>query len=170
MDTQAKALAGPPSLPEQLEQLRTLAKQGDPSAIVRLRTFLATHPEIWQLIGDLAAHVQESLLTLMAGDDTAAVESLRLKMHQLKAELVSESTSPILRLLAEQCVVCWCQVNRAELMLVNSELKGVPPGMEAQKRVSVIQARYLRALSTYANVRRLTHGIVPDKPKLKVVS
>lgn len=170
METHPDTLTGSNASKEQFDQLRALAKKGDPAARVRLCAFLKDHPEVWQTIGDFALHVRESLVTRMGGDDLAATESFALRMKQLENELVGDSTSELVRLLGEQCSLCWAQYHIAELTLIESDKKGVPPGMEAQKRVNMIQTRYLRALTTMANVLRLTKEMTQDKPKLKIAS
>src|SRR5215203_3784360 len=170
MESQSDTSADSKSSKEQFDQLRALAKKGDPAARVGLREFLEDHPEVWKTIGDFALHARESLFAWMGGDDVAATESFALKMRQLENELVGESTSALVRLLAEQCAICWAQYHIAEFTLTEKERKGVPPSAEAHKRVSMIQLRYLRAVTTMASVSRLTKEMAPDKPKLKLVS
>ena len=159
------------SVMEELASLRNNAEHGGPLAVCRLRSFLDEHPDIWQVIGDLSAHVRESLLEIGGGNDVTATESIRRKMQQLQAELVGESQSPTVRLLAEQCVICWAQLSLAELARINQELSGKAPGYEVQKRLNAIQGRYVQALKTLATVQQLIKPTaVPAKPALKLIS
>jgi len=170
MDDQNDNPSDTASAMAQLKSLRAIAEKGDLSALPRLRAFLDEHPEIWQQIGDLGQHVRESLLELAGGNDLAAAESIRRKMGDLNAELIGESTSPTVRLLAEQCVICWVQVNLAELAMISKELNGGQRGYDVQRRFDAIQGRYLRALKTLVTVRRLLEPVyVPATPRLKVI-
>ena len=170
MDEQTDQPLDTASAMAQLQSLRAIAEKGDLSALPRLRAFLNEHPEIWQQIGDLGQHVRESLLQLAGGNDLAAIESIRRKMCDLDAELIGESTSPTVRLLAEQCVICWVQVNLAELAMISKEINGGQRGNDVQRRFDAIQGRFLRALKTLAAVKRLLEPVsIPGPPKLKVI-
>jgi hypothetical protein len=160
-------------MPEKAEMARllALARQGDYSVLPQLQEFLDNHPEIWQQVGDLAEHAREALITLASGTDLAAAESMRRKMHQLQEELAGDSNSPTIRLLAEQCVLCWAQLHWAGLLCVGKDLSGAAQGSEIQRRLNAIQHRYVQALKTLTTVRRLlVPAANPGRPNLKVVS
>jgi hypothetical protein len=158
-----------PQVMEQIKSLRESVHQGDPSALPRLRAFLDEHPEVWHQLGDLGWHVRESLLEMAGGKDSTAVESIRRKMHELHEGLIGESTSPAVRLLAENCVICWVQLNVAELAKISRDLNGRPSDYDVQRRLNAIQGRYLRAIKTLMVVKRLLEPAAVANPKLKVI-
>lgn len=94
---------------------------------------------------------------------------MRRKMKMMQDELVGDSPSPVIRLLAEQCALCWAQLHCAELDSISKDLQNAPQGAEIQKRLNAIQHRYNRGLKSLESIRRLIAS-TPEKPKLKVVS
>ena len=170
MDEQKKKQLDAAAEKDEINRLLASAKQGDQSVLPRLREFLDKHPEIWRRVGDLAEHAREALIALACGADLTAIESMRRKMERLQEELVGESKSPVVRLLAEQCVICWAQLHWAELTPIGKDQKSMPMGYEIQKRLNAIQGRYDRALKTLVTVQRLLASTEKDfKPNLKVV-
>ena len=154
-----------------ISHLLASARAGDRSVLPRLQEFLDSRPEIWHRIGDLAEHAREALIDLAGGNDLTAIESMRRKMQQLEAELIGESTSPMVRLLAEQCVLCWAQLHWAELLPIGKDASGAAQGYEVQKRINAIQGRYVQALKTLATVQRfIKPTAVPARPALKLIS
>lgn len=153
----------------EVNQILTRAKQGDQSVLPQLREVLDDYPELWQKAGDLGDWAREAIITFASNYDLTAEESMRRKMKMMQQELIGDSTSPVIRLLAEQCVLCWAQLHLAELMPVSKDLQNAPHGYEFQKRINAAQDRYDRALKSLITVQRLL-GSKSEKPTLKVVS
>ena len=53
---------------------------------------------------------------------------MRRKMKMMQEELIGDSTSPVIRLLAEQCVLCWAQLHVAELIPASKDLQNALTG------------------------------------------
>src|SRR5262249_1503433 len=103
-----------PAAMTELRGLLARARQGDESALPRLREMLDGHPEVWGWYGDLAVHVQASYINQVSGADLGLAESLHRKVAALKAELAGTAPTPIERLLAERVAACWIEVHWAD--------------------------------------------------------
>lgn len=97
----------------EVEPMLNRAQAGDISVLPELRAWLDGHPEVWQRAGDLALHAQEKLLTLVAGQDLFAWESIRRKLEQIRIDLAP--SSPLEKLLADRIALCWLAVHFADL-------------------------------------------------------
>ena len=106
----------PLSLPsrELLNDLVRRANDGDSGALTDLRKFLDDHPEIWQNIGDLARHAQESMLRAVAGKNQLLTESLRRGAEQLRIDLQGDRpANPVESLAIERVVAAWTELQFA---------------------------------------------------------
>jgi hypothetical protein len=83
---------------EALNEIRAIiarAKQGDRTAVPRLRELLDAHPVIWRHYGDLAATVELSWVNMVAGVDLYLKECLIRHAAAMREELSGPSPSPI---------------------------------------------------------------------------
>ena len=75
---------------------------------------------------------------------------------RLTAELAGPQPSPLERLLVERIVLCWLHLHYAEALYVQHlEKLTLRQDEFFQQRISKAQARYLSAIRTLAQVRRL---------------
>src|SRR4051794_31307844 len=97
-------LKGQPTEPytEEMQRLLLRAQQGDLSVLPELRALINDRPELWQRAGDLAEHAELSLLRLVSGTDLLALETVRRKLAELKAELAGPDCSPLEKLLVDR--------------------------------------------------------------------
>lgn len=160
---QSGELPAKPSEPPLLAELRALnrrAKQGDASALPRLREILTEHPAIWRHAADLEKVVVREWSELLAGDDPLSREALRLKAEELRAQLEGEQPTPLEQLLVGQVVALHLELAHAQLKTT----AGSTPGQATTnlKRAESAQRRYLQAIKTLTTVRALLPaGLLP---------
>jgi hypothetical protein len=78
------------------------------------------------------------------------------KCAALTTELAGPQPSPLERLLIERIAICWLQLSYAEVLYAkNIQDLGFQQAEHYEQRVSKAQARYLAAIRTLAQVRRL---------------
>ena len=95
---------------EEFAELVKRANAGDDDALALMSETLDSNPEIWQSVGDLAKHAQQSMLKLIAGDNKLVSESLLRKAAQMKTELSGPSPSKLEKLAVERIVACWLEM------------------------------------------------------------
>lgn len=111
--------APPPTETADQDVFRALVKRansGDRDALVRLRQVLDEHPEIWDEVGDLAAHAEAAFIAAIAGGDQLLAESLQRKSEDLKQSLTRPGASMAEKLAAQRVVACWLQLQHADTM------------------------------------------------------
>jgi hypothetical protein len=114
-------------------------------------------PSYWEEVGNLAKTARESLIRTLGGDKNLVVQEAHArKCTALMAELAGPQPSPLERLLVERIVLCWLHLHYAEV-LYNQNLEKFTLRQDEfyQQRISKAQARYLSAIRTLAQVRRL---------------
>jgi hypothetical protein len=92
-DPSQKSTNGTPS-PQANLDFRNLAQQaneGDKGAFTQLKSVLDANPDVWQRVGDLAAHARMSLIRMIAADDKLLHESIDHKASAMEAELLGPS-------------------------------------------------------------------------------
>ena len=143
-----------------LEKWRGLverAEQGSKDALPAIREVLGDLPELsWRLV-NLAKTAEDSLIKEMTSDnDLLAREMLPLQLAAMREELAGPDPSPLERLLVERVVVCWLQLQHADIVyaqhMKNLTLKQRDHYQRWQDRQ---HNRYLSAIRTLAQVRKL---------------
>jgi hypothetical protein len=76
-----------PAVATELRALVQRAQAGEAGVLPLLSAILDEHPEVWQHAGDLAVLVERAWITLVAGDNPLAVESLKRTVAAMKADL-----------------------------------------------------------------------------------
>jgi hypothetical protein len=142
---------------DEVKTLLRKAEKGDSTVLPTLRTWMDRTPGHWEAMGDLAKVAREALIEHASGDKNLLVrESLTRKCAALTQELTGLTPSPIERLLVERIVMCWLQLYYAECLYVQSmQDLTIRQAEFHQQRLSKAQARYLSAIRTLAQVRRL---------------
>jgi len=143
-----------------LEKWRGLverAEQGSKDALPAIREVLGDLPELsWRLV-NLAKTAEDSLIKEMTSDnDLLAREMLPLQLAAMREELAGPDPSPLERLLVERVVVCWLQLQHADIVyaqhMKNLTLKQRDHYQRWQDRQ---HNRYLSAIRALAQVRKL---------------
>ena len=145
------------ALPTEMEQLQDFlgrAHKGDEATLPVLREMLQV-PAIVEHCGNLAAHVEDTLVGKLAGQDLAVREGLRRKLASLRAELGGPAPTPLERLLVERIVACWLHLHHLETNYVGMDKMPLELATYYQRSLSAAQKRYLSAIKTLAVVRKL---------------
>ena len=139
------------------------ADKGDVEALRELRRVYDTLPDLWRQAGDLARQAELSWVAAAMGKNLAAAEAVERMAAQLRRQLAGEDAPPLERLLAERAVVCWLQLNYVDTMMAQRlGGDGLSRGQIAmyQEWLDRAQKRYLAALKTLAQVRKLLVPVV----------
>jgi hypothetical protein len=141
--------------PEAVKALLKQAEQGDTTVLPALRTYMDQSPSVWEQGGDIAKATQRALLDQAAGKNLVIRETLARKCAALTQELAGPTPSPLERLLVERIVLCWLHLHCAEATYLTLQDLSLRQAALHQARISKAQARYLAAIRTLAQVRRL---------------
>ena len=137
---------------ELLEQ----AEGGDESVLPALREVLNRDPELVSWCGDPARIAERDLIDVMAGTNLLAKEAAPRKLKAMKEELAGPSPTPLERLLAERVVACWLQLQYAEKIYAQNLGDFTMAQSEYhQRRLDRLHKRYLSAIRTLAQIRKL---------------
>jgi hypothetical protein len=145
------------ALPTDLGQVQAFldrAHNGDETTLPVLREMLQV-PAIVEHCGNLAAHVEDTLIRKLAGQDLAVREGLRRKLESLRAELGGPTATPLERLLVERIAACWLHLNHLETNYVGMDKMPLELATYYQRSISAAHKRYLSAIKTLAVVRKL---------------
>jgi len=146
-----------PDLPTEAEFKRLVAQanDGDAGAIKKLREQLDTHPEIWQRVGDLAAHAEMLMIDLISAGSKLMAESLHRTLQQMKAELIGPETSMLEKMAVDRMLACWLQVQYIDTVVAKSTGGTLPNANYQLKRQDAANKRYMAAVKSLGELRRL---------------
>jgi hypothetical protein len=117
---------------------------------------LALMPSLSAELGDVAAHAQNAWIARAAGDDQLVRAAMKKRAAEIEDQLLEGSRgSAIERLLAGRAALCWLQANYYD---ATADTRGdieIPLAEFLLKRQDRAHRRYLVALKTLAEVRRL---------------
>jgi len=135
------------------------AQAGDRSVLPELDQLLQHRSDIWKQCGDLAHQAEEAWVTVCAGTNLLASETLKRHVAALKDGLLGQTATPLERLLIDRIAVCWLQVHAADLEVARTATGGtvaqVPTPHVASTRLDSANHRYLAAMKQLALVRKL---------------
>lgn len=140
---------------EQVKALVDRAQTGDASALPELRECLDTHPELWQHYGDLAQHATCAWTNLIAGVQLHFREAILKKVAELRDELLGSNPMPIERLLVQRVVATWLQLHFFETAAAKPGEMPVKQAEFIERRLNYAQRRYLTAMKSLVETRRL---------------
>ncbi|MFN8474898.1 MAG: hypothetical protein U0822_22110 [Anaerolineae bacterium] len=132
------------------------AEGGDKNAMNELRPLLRDSSYLWEEFGNLAMQAERSLIRAFAGKNEIAKEAVDRKMRALRAELAGPNPTPLERVLVERIVACWLALQYAETVYAqNMGDLTIRQADFHQRRLDRAHARYLSAIKTLSQVRRL---------------
>jgi hypothetical protein len=143
---------------EDVRLLLQRARAGDQSTLPQLRAVLQVPGNIDRLGGNFARNVQYEFIRNLGGKDLVFREALMGKVDVLRREIAGPSPTPIEQLLADRAVACWLQVQDADWRYTRLQESLLPNNAQSeyhQKRMDRAHTRYLSALKTLAQVRKL---------------
>lgn len=137
------------------------AQRGDESVLPAVRALMQSTPDMAEALGNLASRAEKAWVKRVSGPHLLLSEAMTQKLAVMKATLLGPLPSELERLIVERVAICWLQVNYFDA-------KAAQPGDGqtfrqaefALKQGEQSQRRYLRALKTLAEVRRLGVPIV----------
>lgn len=151
-----------PVIPDDVRSAVLAANTGDSAALPALKRALADHPELIDLLGDLAAFAERTLIAHVAAPSLAAAEAATLHLAKMRKELGMDSAPPLERLLITRVVLCWLACHAAEIDRGDLLKNGASELLKAaDKRVDRAHARLLSATKTLAIVRKLSGPALP---------
>lgn len=135
---------------------RVDADKPSQEAINDLRNLLSKHPELWKVGGDMAALAVDKVIRDIESQRSVR-ESIKAGFEAIQKDLGGMQATPLEKLLIENVVVCWLRMYTAELQFSNGMRGSVTlsQGMYWERRLSMTQDRYLKAVEALARVRRL---------------
>ena len=138
----------------ELQALVACAEGGDEEAVQELRSFLANGTEQLSRM-DWSKNVERHLL--MSTGNSATTELIPHELNQIKKDLAGASPSPMERLIVDRIAVSWLHLHLVETRYANRARERMPFREEEyyQKLIDRTQRRYLAAIKSLAQVRRL---------------
>ena len=132
------------------------AGKGDLRALPAVREAFDASPALWRALGDLATTAEQALIQAACGDDLAFREGLSRTVAALRADLAGPAPSPLERLLVDRIVACWLALHYAEAAYAqHMHDLNLKQAEFHQQRIDRAHRRYLGAIRTLAQVRRL---------------
>jgi hypothetical protein len=135
---------------EEIASLVQRTMRGDPTSISAVRSLLAEGGVGQALVdglGSSAEWLRQGLVSKAGGKNVLVEEAIRRKIDAVRADLEGPNPTPIERLLAERAAFCWFIVYWYENSFLESDLH--------QQRIDRAHARFLAAVRTLAQVRKL---------------
>ena len=149
---------------ELVERLRELAKKansGDQQALFGLRTMLAEDRQLVEHLGNLARHLEATLLEQLAGHDALTREAVREYLNSYGSNLAGPQPTEIERLLVDQIAVCYLADRQAVHMDAADSSNPQLATLRA-KRAESTQKRLLASLKMLTTLRAFAPaGLVP---------
>ncbi len=109
-----------------------------------------------EFFGNLAGRVESLLIEKIAGPTSITGRSaIPRKMERLRAELEGPSPNAIERLLAERAAYCWLVVWQYESIPIGATEMTIKQSEFHQRRIDAAHRRFLSAVRTLAQVRKL---------------
>jgi len=152
----------------ELRELIERARQGDKTAMPRLRELLDDTPVLWKQIGDMAKHVETAWIKLLSGGDLFTQECLNREADRRRADLLGDDPTPIERHLVERVVATWLQVQHAEIQMGNSEGAREQRLNFLHKRLEVAGKQHAAAINQLVKIRNETKAKPPTSTKKTV--
>jgi ribosomal protein S15P/S13E len=134
-------------------------KQLDTASRAKLELALRQNPNLWRAVGDLAVQTQNNMVEKMTSQAVVEV-AMKHGLGRMRAEL-GEGDAPMLeKLLIDGVILSWLNLNAVQRAYDHNMIGGVAvtltSGMYWEKRLTMAQARYAKAIETLARVRKLS--------------
>lgn len=146
----------PDKLPEEsYREVLDRAKAGDRSVLPQVRTLLDKFPSLVDELGDLDRFARNAMLGLLDGDDLLTREAEERKLVALVEDVAGHHPTVLESLLAEQIVLCWQHIRYVEIKCALARDYTFREGEYFQRCLDRAQRRYLSAIKTLAQIRKL---------------
>ena len=147
----------PPTVHTSLEWTDAIARadQGDRSALAQVHAAFDKDPGAVQELGDLGRIALASMVDLSAGEHVLVREAQMRVLTQMEKDIAGQNPTPLERLLAQEIVLCRQHLSLAEERFAEITSCSFAEGEYHQRWLNHAQRRYLAAVKTLAQVRRL---------------
>jgi hypothetical protein len=143
---------------EEIGGILKRARAGDGECLQDVRDLLAD-PEIGadyrECVGSPAQWLRQTVIRKAIGKDVLGEEAIDQQLDTIRSELEGPAPTPIERLLAERASLCWFIVNWYENVYANSSGWSIDQADLQQRKIDKAHARFLSAVRTLAQVRKL---------------
>ncbi len=140
---------------DEYSQILDRAKNGDRTVLPKIREFLDLAPDIVDELGDFDRLARAAMLNLMDGGDLLVREAEERKLDALAEQIAGPHPAPLEKLLARQITLCWQQLRYVEIRYAQVRDYTLSQGDYYQRWLDRTQNRYLQAIKTLAQVRKL---------------
>jgi hypothetical protein len=154
----AVAETKPPAPGRETRELVQRASKGDESSRQAIRALLADGDQgafYLESLGSSAEWLKRTIVRKVAGDNIAFQEAIVRKLESVRSELAGPDPTPMERLLAERAALCWWLVNWYENAVQDCDRLSIAQANYHQAKIGRAHARFLSAVRTLAQVRRL---------------
>jgi hypothetical protein len=147
-----------PAKDEAAREVIERACRGDESCLPELGALLADGERgrrLMEMVGSPAVWLRQTIAKQAGGKNLLVREGLQRKMAEVPAELQGPDPTPMERLLAERAALCWFLVNWHERTYENTGGMTLAQAAFHQRKIDRAHARFLSAVRTLAQVRKL---------------
>lgn len=148
----------PPAGGRETRELLERARRGDKDALPAVRALIADGERgrfYREAYGSAAAWLRETIVGQAAGEDVVIREAMYRELEAIRADLAGPDPTPIERLLADRAALCWLIVNRYEDTFHRTKEMSLAQAAFHQRKIDRAHARFLSAVRTLAQVRKL---------------
>ncbi len=139
------------------------AERGDRDALRQVQEAQEAVPRLAPQVNILQSNAERSVLDSMLPDKQLySRKMIEAQLDDMRRDLAGDHPSPLDALLVNRIVLCWLDSMAADTMLSQRMAAGcsLALGEFYQRRAERAQRQYLRAVQTYATVRRLLTPVV----------
>lgn len=137
------------------DEILDRAEKGDRSVLPRIREIFDEFPAMVEEVGDLSRMAKDGIFDMLGGDNLMIREAQERKLATFIEEVAGPNSTALERLLADQIALCWLHVRYIEIKYSHTDSYTLTEGEYYQRCIDRAQKRYLRAIKTLAQVRRL---------------
>ncbi len=168
MDVESSSKPAEPAGLVELKALVAQAQAGDASVLPRIQQILDEHPEVWRHCGDVSGLAENAWLAALSAGNPLVVESRKRTLAEMRADLLGEEPTRLVRMLVDHIIVCWLEVQYVETMSADTSHRGLNQKAEGLKWLESSQKRYFSAIQTLMGVRAMVPAgmTVVAAPKL----
>jgi hypothetical protein len=140
----------------ELKSVVSRAQEGDEEALYKVGEILREAPSFARHFGDLNARAERAVIERVANNDPLTQKSLPVQLESMRRDLAGPNASPLEQLCAERITSCWLQLQYADLLYMqNLPRLSLAEDEYYQKRLDRLHERYLSAIRSLAQVRKL---------------
>jgi hypothetical protein len=159
---QTKETRQPISWAEGVEYItkRLDKKTLSPSELVHLEMAFHDNPMLWRIVGDITLHTEDNLIGKISDQAVVGV-AVRRGVQELRESLGQRDAPGLEKLLIDRVILCWLNLNQIQRAYDRQLVQSITLtlGMYWEKRLTMAQTRYTKAIEMLARVRRLSRAV-----------